>query len=198
MEAPPFPALGGDRAHRLERAEVGQGVMPGLRWLGLAAQGSRTMMGHGAVAVDGLRASRTDCPGPRRGWPLVSSLPPLGAVVTAPACARDHARQVLSDWQLGHLASDAALLVTELMTNAVNASRRDGTPVCLRLLADSQQLIIEVWDRSPAQPELREVACWDEDGRGLCVVRSLSRRWGWHYADGWKVVWCELLVAVQP
>ncbi|HUZ55598.1 MAG TPA: ATP-binding protein [Streptosporangiaceae bacterium] len=156
------------------------------------------MTGPGAIAVAGLRVSRRGCPAARRGWPLVSDLPPLGPVETAPACARDHARQVLWDWQIGHLASDAALLVTELMTTAVNASRRDGTPVCLRLLADSGQLIIEVWDRSPDRPELRRAGDWDEDGRGLRVVGSVARRWGWHYADGWKVVWCELLAGVQP
>jgi len=105
---------------------------------------------------------------------------------------------VLSDWKLGHLASDAALLVTELMTNAVNASHCDWSPVCLRLLADAGQLIIEVWDRSPARPELRQRDWWDEDGRGLCVVQALSHRWGWHHADGWKVVWCELLTTVRP
>jgi anti-sigma regulatory factor (Ser/Thr protein kinase) len=165
--------------------------VPGLRRLWQAVPGSRQMTGAGVVAASQLAMS-----GP--GWPLVSSLPPLGPVETAPGCSRDHTRRVLSDWRLGHLASDAGLLVTELMTNAVNASRRDGTPVCLRLLADGGQLIIEVWDRSPARPELRQAGHWDEDGRGLCVVESLSHRWGWQYADGWKVVWCELLTTARP
>lgn len=149
--------------------------------------------GTGAVTVP-----RLTMPGPGHGWPLVSSLPPLGPVETAPACGRHHARQVLADWDLGHLAGDVAVLVTELMTNAVNASRRDGTPVCLRLLADREQLIIEVGDRSPARPEPRQPGQWDEDGRGLCVVQALSRRWGWHHADGWKVVWSELLTTARP
>jgi hypothetical protein len=79
------------------------------------------------------------------------------------------------------------------MSNAVNASRRDGTPVCLRLLSNSGQLIIEVWDRSPARPELRQAGCWEDHGRGLSIVDAVSHRWGWHHTDGWKVVWCELL-----
>jgi anti-sigma regulatory factor (Ser/Thr protein kinase) len=141
---------------------------------------------------------RLTMPRPWHGWSLASSLPPLGPVETAPGCGRDHARQVLSDWKLGHLASDAALLVTELMTNAVTASRRDGTPICLRLLSNSGQLIIEVWDRSPSRPELRQAGCWEDHGRGLSIVEAVSHRWGWHHTDGWKVVWCELLTTAQP
>ena len=130
-------------------------------------------------------------------WPLVSILPPLGPVETAPACGRHHTRAVLSEWKLGHFADDAALLVTELMTNAMKASRRCGTPVCLRILADSEQLIIEVWDRSPDEPEPRRASYADEDGRGLSVIQSVSHQWGSYFSGGWKVVWSELRTSEQ-
>jgi len=153
--------------------------------------------GPGAVsetraAVQGPGASYLADRARQYGWPLASSLPPLGPVDTAPACGRDHARAVLEEWQLGHLADDAALLVSELMTNAVQASQEDGTPVGLRLLADGGQLIIEVWDCAPGHPLRRRAGDRDEDGRGLRVVEALSHRTGCVLASGWKVVWCEL------
>jgi anti-sigma regulatory factor (Ser/Thr protein kinase) len=99
---------------------------------------------------------------------------------------------MLSEWRLGYLAADAALLVTELMTNAVQASKRSGTPVCLRLLADRDQVVIEVWDRNPGKPERRLASYEDEHGRGLSVIQALSYQWGCYFSGGWKVVWAEL------
>jgi hypothetical protein len=50
-------------------------------------------------------------------WPLHSRLE-FGALDTAPACARKHARLVLSEWGLAPLADTTELLVSELVTNA--------------------------------------------------------------------------------
>jgi hypothetical protein len=86
-----------------------------------------------------------------RPWAHVSSLS-LGPLDTAPGCARGHARLVLREWGAAQLADDAALAVSELVTNAIRVSRRCGTPVRLRLLHDPGQLIIEVWDQDPAPP----------------------------------------------
>src|ERR1700752_2723959 len=68
-------------------------------------------------------------------WPLVSDLE-LGPLPTAAGCARDHTRNVLAEWGLSQLASDAATLVSELLTNALRASWRleEPLPVALRLL----------------------------------------------------------------
>ena len=54
-------------------------------------------------------------------WPLRSYLE-LGALPTAVPCARLHAVHVLRDWDLRDLSDDAALIVSELVTNAVTAS----------------------------------------------------------------------------
>jgi histidine kinase-like protein len=86
-----------------------------------------------------------------RPWAHFSSLS-LGPLDTAPGCARGHARLVLREWDAARLADDAALAVSELVTNAIRASRRRGTPVRLRLLHDPGQLVIEVWDQDPAPP----------------------------------------------
>ena len=54
-------------------------------------------------------------------WPLTSNLE-LGALASAVPCARLHARLVLLEWGLAHIADDAELIVSELTTNA-NAPR---------------------------------------------------------------------------
>ena len=91
-------------------------------------------------------------------WLLRSSLP-LGALPTATPCARLHVRQVLWEWGLHAVADTAELLVSELVTNGVNASRAmEGTPpVWLRLSADTVRVLIEVWDGNVRPPEPREL-----------------------------------------
>lgn len=97
------------------------------------------------------------------------------------------------------MAEDAALIVSELMTNAAEASAglADRPPITLRLLASEKSLVIEAWDRSPRDPEPREPGPDAECGRGLTVVAALSERWGWERTGHHrKVVWAE--VANRP
>lgn len=117
---------------------------------------------------------------------------PLPAAVS---CARLHAVHVLHEWGLRHLADDVAMIVSELITNAIDTSvvLPDRPPVALRLLAGEKSLLIEVWDASPLDVEPREAGADEECGRGLTVVAALSGRWG-HERTGnrRKVVWAEL------
>lgn len=157
--------------------------------------------GTGTVQVaerSGVRRaseSSTPVPVPPRTWLRVSKLE-LGPLPTAIGCARDHAKVVLAEWGLDHLVDDSILLVSELMTNALRASRAlpTPTPIVLRLLANDQQLIIEAWDQWVEGFDLKQGAS-DEHGRGLTVVTALSSRWGvGRIHDNYKVVWCELLI----
>ncbi len=110
-------------------------------------------------------------------------------------CARLHAVAVLHEWGLRHLADDAALIVSELMSNAAAASviLLDRPPVTLRLLASDKSVIIEAWDHSPLDLEPREPDPEAECGRGLTVVAALSRRWGQERTSRTrKVAWAEL------
>ena len=116
------------------------------------------------------------------------------------SCARLHAVAVLHEWGLRHLADDAALIVSELMTNAADASAvlPDRPPVTLRLLASEPSLIIEVWDHSPLDLEPREPDPEAECGRGLTVVAALSDRWGQERTgQRRKVVWAELALCAH-
>jgi len=101
------------------------------------------------------------------------------------------ARSVLAEpmkrWDLEDLIPTTELLVSELVTNAVKYSRGEVT---LRLV-NEKALVCEVLDSSGALPRLRQANSEDESGRGLQVVRQLSRRWGARRTPAGKVVWCE-------
>lgn len=128
----------------------------------------------------------------------LSSALEFAPLPTAVSCARLHAVHVLHEWGLRGLAEDAALIVSELMTNAIDASAvlPDRPPVTLRLLAGERSLLIEVWDQSPLDLEPREADADSECGRGLTVVAALSDRWGWERTGHRrKVVWAELAAA---
>jgi anti-sigma regulatory factor (Ser/Thr protein kinase) len=125
-------------------------------------------------------------------WPLQDFLE-LGALVSAVPCARLHARQVLWEWGIGNLGDSAELLVTELITNAVRASRETARDSAVRLwlLSDSMQILILVWDASPRPPVLADASDEAEHGRGLMLVDAVSEQWGWYSredSDG-KFVW---------
>ena len=126
------------------------------------------------------------------GWPLQDFLE-LGALVSAVPCARLHARQVLWEWGIGHLGDSTGLLVSELITNAVRASREAGRDSAVRLwlLSDSAQILILVWDASLRPPVLTDAGDEAEHGRGLMLVDAVSEQLGWspcEEGDG-KFVW---------
>jgi hypothetical protein len=63
--------------------------------------------------------------------------------------------------------------------------------VALRVLANRERLLIEVWDQSPADPQPRAA----DDQSGFTVMEAISDRWGFRRAShSQKVVWCELLI----
>jgi anti-sigma regulatory factor (Ser/Thr protein kinase) len=141
---------------------------------------------------------------PDNPWPPCSVLE-LAALPTAVPCARLHARQVLWEWRLGGLSEVAELVVSELVTNAVQATagRQMPAPVRLRLSSDGSRALVEVWDADSRPPQPRAVEVDGvpdlaaESGRGLLLVAALSAQWGWYPERqcGGKVVWAELLKA---
>lgn len=120
--------------------------------------------------------------------------------------ARHGALAALCEWELDELSDDAALVVTELVQNAIQATRRAGlnAPVRLLLLAGLRTLLVVVKDAVPpalGQPVIRSrtdgLARWvggdgtdpDQHGNGLILVAALSVRLDWKPApDGGKVV----------
>jgi anti-sigma regulatory factor (Ser/Thr protein kinase) len=130
-------------------------------------------------------------PGPalcETSWPLDNG--PL-----APSIARDHARQALADWGMQRLVDEVALLVSELVTNAVVHA---AAPVELRLHRYGHTVRVEVVDHGATWTVRRPAPLCDlaEGGRGLALVELLSARWGVDPLPGMdgKVVWATLAV----
>lgn len=151
-------------------------------------------MAGGTGAVTGRPVRLQHGPGTGTAFDRTSFLE-FAPLPTAIPCARLHAVHVLHEWGLRTLAGDAALIVSELMTNAADASviLPERPPITLRLLASERSLLIEVWDQSPLDLESREAEPDAECGRGLTVVAALSDRWGWERTGyNRKVVWAEV------
>lgn len=110
----------------------------------------------------------------------------------APGKARAFIREHVE--RLGHprCVDDAAVVVSELVTNAVDFA--PWGPVFVALPPAGGRLLIEVWDLSPEPPVLREPEpdVLDTEGRGLHLVKELSLSYGFDQRGGWKVVWALL------
>jgi len=91
---------------------------------------------------------------------------------------------------LPHLADDAELLTSELVTNAV---QHTGTLITLVAICDDARLIVNVRDDGDGTaPSARVVAVDAESGRGLQLVDRIAGRWGTTpHGDG-KSVWFRL------
>jgi anti-sigma regulatory factor (Ser/Thr protein kinase) len=109
------------------------------------------------------------------------------------ARSREFVRATLLAWGLGHLIDDAALIISELVGNAV---RYSGLPE-LRIsvaLTDPGRVRLAVSDGSSAEPQPRRPAEDAESGRGLFLVEAVADRWGTSpKRDGGKTVWAELV-----
>jgi anti-sigma regulatory factor (Ser/Thr protein kinase) len=90
---------------------------------------------------------------------------------------------------------DAALLVGELFGNSVRHSRSGapGGTVTVAVRTGDGVVRVEVTDRgAPGVPELRPADRDAEGGRGLQLVESVAKRWGWRRRCGRTVTWFEL------
>jgi anti-sigma regulatory factor (Ser/Thr protein kinase) len=138
---------------------------------------------------------------PSTSWTLQSVLA-MAALPTATPCARLHARNLMHEWGLHDLAHTIELIVSELVTNAVQASAdHDGRPrytadtglacIHLRLSTDGVTVLVEVWDENPRLPEPTRPGLDDESGRGLLLVEALAEHWGWDIPPSGrgKIVW---------
>ena len=87
---------------------------------------------------------------------------------------------------------DAALMVSELVTNAVRHTRSGRLAMVLYLEADGGWLRIEVHDADPHEPRQRQPGALDESGFGLLLIEALAGKWGVEQTMTGKAVWAEL------
>lgn len=114
--------------------------------------------------------------------------------------ARRELRRQLRAWRVGcELAESAALLTSELVTNAVRAHAGLAAPVPaigVRFVLAGDRLRLEVHDVGGGEPVVKESTGVEEEetecGRGLVLVDALASGWGVVPAGTGKVVWAEL------
>lgn len=120
-----------------------------------------------------------------RAWHIV-----IPAARQAPGLARRATGEVLTSWQIAHLAESAVLIVSELVTNSVKHST--GSLLRLQMQITGTWLRIEVHDADPRWPQPSTPTGLDESGFGLVLVDALADRWGVCDNATGKAVWAEL------
>jgi hypothetical protein len=112
--------------------------------------------------------------------------------MVASACdARRFTVETLVSWGENHLVDPAALVVTELVTNAiVHAS--SAVRLILERLDSQGSIRIGVYDDSAEPPLLVAPSPFDCSGRGVALIAALAGRWGVETTAYGKNVWCEL------
>uniref|UniRef100_A0AAU2A6I7 ATP-binding protein n=1 Tax=Streptomyces sp. NBC_00093 TaxID=2975649 RepID=A0AAU2A6I7_9ACTN len=107
--------------------------------------------------------------------------------------ARTRTARLVVEWGHPGLAGDVALVVSELMTNALLHGSLRGRLIRVRLTLAAAALRVEVSDpRAERVPCPREVTGDDQFGRGLLLVGALAGRWGVGPREGvGKTVWAE-------
>jgi anti-sigma regulatory factor (Ser/Thr protein kinase) len=171
---------------------AGNGVLKSLR---AVAPDARVVMHAWAADVEG--------PGSRR-WAarLVQVVldqehaPVLEARVELPDEARSVtvARGLLTDlltqWDLESLVPSAALLLSELVANAV---RHVPGPCALEVTHHADVVRVAVADTGSGMPDLQVLSTSEIGGWGLHIVTALATAWGVDQLDdGGKLVWAEL------
>jgi len=112
---------------------------------------------------------------------------------TSPFDARLFVTQWLRRWGYRPLIPAAALLTSELTTNAVIHAR---APFRVEVANTGRGVRVAVRDPSPEVPRVRSPADVGDSGRGMRIVDTVASAWGVEAApDGGKAVWFELNMA---
>ena len=107
----------------------------------------------------------------------------------APRAARHFVVDTLQQWGEAALAYDAAMVVTELATNAVMHART-GFTVTVSCSADA--IRISVLDGRPASgPDIAALLV-PAAGHGLGLVAAVARQWAAEALPDGKRVWAEV------
>ncbi|MGX9889074.1 ATP-binding protein [Streptomyces sp. NPDC002276] len=113
--------------------------------------------------------------------------------------ARRRAARLVTEWGHPALAGDVALVVSELMSNALlHGSLRDRL-IRVRITDTGVVLRVEVSDpRGERLPTPRPAGDTDQFGRGLLLVGALSHHWGWEPRSVGKTVYAEWVLGPDP
>lgn len=108
--------------------------------------------------------------------------------------ARWHVKAALEYNDLGGYTEDAKIIVSELVTDAIQQAgdRAEKIIVVLLRIYNPDVIAVIVKDSSPCPPVKRKVSGHSEQGRRLQVIEALSWHWGWNPEEGGKEVFAVL------
>jgi len=115
----------------------------------------------------------------------------LPAGPDAAAKARRHVRAALYAWDVPVEPTTAALLTSELVTNAIR--HETGETVMLAISCACGRFRVDVHDTSCFLPIPVHGPADAEAGRGLMLVSSLSSQWGFYPTPAGKAVYFTLV-----
>jgi len=121
------------------------------------------------------------------GWACLPRIAtrPLGADPGSVRAARDFAVAVLHRWGMAERSPDIAIVVSELLTNALrhalpgSGDAGPRRPIQLGLLQPRSCVLCAVADPGKAAPAPQRPGRHDESGRGLQLIRALTDQWGY-------------------
>jgi len=134
----------------------------------------------------------------RLGWPGPPRVATrtLGADAGSVRAAREFTLATLHRWGTADRSQDVAIVVSELLTNALRHAlpgtddARPRRPIRLGLVQPGPFVLCAVADPSQAAPVPQPRGSLAESGRGLHIIRALSDQWGYTApSDTGKVVW---------
>lgn len=167
----------------------------GWHWLKSAVEMAAAQTGNWPLAADLANS----------GWngsTRMATRKPGAAAGSIPA-ARHFTIDTLRQWDVAGRCEDIALVVSELLTNALRHASPDPVGACcpiqLGLLQPGPCILCAVADPSEQVPVPREPDYLAETGRGLHVISALSDKWGYTQpgAAG-KVVWAMFSLTTGP
>jgi anti-sigma regulatory factor (Ser/Thr protein kinase) len=114
--------------------------------------------------------------------------------LTAPGFARALVEAALRQWAVDDddVLASCAIVVSELVTNALNHAGVAGGVAQLEVAIDDGRVRLSVADPSPLVPRMRVAEDHDVSGRGLSIVDQLSLEWGAEPCELGKLVFAEL------
>jgi Histidine kinase-like ATPase domain/MEDS: MEthanogen/methylotroph, DcmR Sensory domain len=102
---------------------------------------------------------------------------------------RQFVQSTLVDWGATELLEDAAIVASELATNAVRHAR---SPFRVSMSRTGSTFKLMVHDGSDDSAQAQPFTADAEGGRGLTLVAALCPAWGTEYVADGKIVWAEL------
>ncbi len=159
----------------------------GCRWLMLAAETAGLASGNWRPSPDPAATAWA-------GLPRIATRT-LGADTGSVRAARDFTIATLRRWGTAERSQDIAIVVSELLTNALrhalpgSGDTRPWLPIRLGLLQPRPCVLCAVADPSKTAPAPRTLGSLAETGRGLHIICALSDQWGYAPSGTGKVVW---------